>query len=180
MVEGKTLMWPVLFLAVAVVFFAGCARKVYPGDGRLVVVEIAPELDACPLLGSTVGEAVRQGIAMWDEAGARLRTVDKLQPEEQNEAEHAPRLPVHGTCPSAQYDPTAEWGEYENTSGEIVLHNWLPDTRWIVATSLVAHEAGHAIGLDHVPDPTAIMHADAAERADLSDADLREHAMVWP
>ena len=195
-------MWFLLIAALAL-FAAGCSRVVYPGDGRLVIVEIDPALDGCPVQledgsATTVGQIARAGIRYWDAAGARLRTADQLTAADQAEAGAAPRLRISGdSCQEAGADVTYGTGgsviapagvaEYMLLEGVIRLHL----RRWAVQhlsrgglvgiATTIAHETGHALGLNHVPEADAIMCATAAAaRDDLALADFREFARVWP
>lgn len=192
-------------LALVLILLAGCGgcdnrRIVYPGDGRLVIVDIAPELDACMVMRSNtvptgVGWVVRTGIRYWDTVGVRLRTPEQLNSAEAaDEAPTAQHVRVHGnvaiagTNPNGQYDPNKGIAEYHFATGdvELYLENWnMQDVdakgwNWLTATA--AHEFGHAIGLDHVSDEAAVMYharTDDNARTDLAGADVVEYHRVW-
>lgn len=191
------------------VLIAGCGgcgnRIVYPGAEQLVVVDVAPELEQCPVvlsaipnvrstMSTTVGNAVRDGIRYWDLVGAHLRTSDQLSPEEQANAAAAEHIRVHGDCSQLgteaekQYVSGTMLAEYHFSTGDIELYlrywsvNYIDEKGWQWATMKMAHEAGHAIGLDHVSEPDAVMYpsnTDENARADLAAADVSEYDRVW-
>lgn len=182
--------------ALLLLLLAGCGRVVYPGNGHLILVEFDTDLDLCPItvgrdVPTTAGVLFRTGLRYWDAAGVRLRTEDQLLPSEYTEMANAPKLRVRGdTCKSAETKIAERTkntlAQYNDEKGDIqIFLRYWPITRltplgveWF--SSFMAHEAGHAIGLDHVAETNAIMNAVVGLRSDLSDADLQEHARVWP
>jgi hypothetical protein len=176
---------------------SGCRPVVYPGDGRLVVVDVDPELDGCWLSladgkSLAVGSVVRRGIRYWDAAGARTRANDHAVDAGVETA--APHLRIRGDCSDAglaanqNADPTISTAQYEPANGniELFLRYWVVrDVDEETLTSMcstVAHEAGHAIGLDHVPEIDAVMSARrwwGHARIELSAADRGEWERVW-
>lgn len=192
--------WLLVGVVALAAVVAGCSpsRVIYPGDGRLVIVDIDPALDACPLRRdngtvTTFGAAVRAGLQYWNAVGVRLRTPNELLLSEADEAKKAPRLRVFGDPEIAgrdwdKNDGTQRIAQY-NYAGTVQLFTrfWtvtqIDDRYWMEITSTIAHEFGHAIGLEHVSEKEAVMYYEALPenaRDDLADADMREHARVWP
>ena len=53
-----------------------------------------------------------------------------------------------------------------------------PNLRFGVALFTLAHELSHVLGLDHVQDPTELMHPVSSARADLGPGDRQGLALV--
>ncbi len=181
-------MTRLLFLSL---FLTGCF-KVYPGDGTLVIVDIDRDLDTCYVRTSTssdtLGTIIRHGIRLWDVAGTRLRTEDQLIDDERGENESAPRLRIRGdACSEIEADVVrvgngiitpSPVGQYDGDV-HLFIRRWPLDNQLsLIAT--VAHEVGHAIGLDHVRGQgIAVMNESAAPLEEIGESDLREHRRVW-
>jgi hypothetical protein len=133
---------------------AGC-RVVYPGDGRPVAVDSrVPEYDVW----------VRQAAEVWKEAGARL--VPKAQADPS-----WPSVPVEW---GGKQDGLA--GQYAHSGTVRVFESGLASC----PGSVLAHELGHAMGLDHVGGDGHLMSCRTSCQLDLDEEDLAEHARVWP
>lgn len=187
-------MWPVLGLILLVIVANGCSNRriVYPGDGSLVIVDIDADVDRTPVTvqgsaNQTVGDAIRKAIRYWDQAGARLRTVDQLTDTDASSVPDA----VHLTVTSQLDEAAIEKGfdafyNYDTGNIQLFLQRWattdLTTRQWYWLVVTIAHEAGHAIGLDHVTDVNAVMYPDDTNfnsRANLAPADMTEYARVW-
>lgn len=149
-----------LFVA-SLVAVGGCASPV-PGDGRLVSVEVDPAI-ADVLIGAggyhcagstcaswspqPLSVYVGRGLRYWDSVGAQLR----LNTEVGN---RFPAAVLHvvagGDDAPAGEAPAAWWSQVDgniHVTWPMVLSG--DDTAY---ASLFAHEAGHALGLNHVDD----------------------------
>lgn len=165
----------------ALLLLVGGCRVVYPGDGQLVAVELDEALRPCAT------EALRIGTHYWDEAGVQLRVREELPAGGRIAAKISVRgdactdlgdAVVHSGNGTVAPTPAAQYDLYGGNV-YLFLKNWTDDMPGMAQT--IAHELGHAIGLDHVHEYDAVMNGDGGPyRPDLADADLREHARVWP
>ncbi|HZS37824.1 MAG TPA: matrixin family metalloprotease [Polyangia bacterium] len=156
----------VLVLTVA----AGC-RVVVPGDGRVVLVEPDEAVDAAYSI------ELKRSVHFWDVTGACFRVREELVDGEPIAA----RVPfVADGARSNAADPQLAWyaeaeGRVHVPIGELqeldVDHDEL--------TALFAHELGHALGLNHLPQQVALMAPHVPALQQLTDADVREFCTRW-
>jgi Matrixin len=171
-----------------VILMAGCGGleydpsdgdMVYPGDGRLITVlpdeswghrfvqladgSLMPEV-----------ELLRAGAHYWDSVGARLR----LPGEDPGEGRGGPYLPVHR---SGESPDRAGW--YQGDAVTIVAA-WSPrgelsDQGVEYYSTICAHEFGHALGMEHLPEGDAVMYYAPGRRPDLSEWDADQFFKKW-
>jgi hypothetical protein len=143
----------ILMLLAAIATLSGCAAHA-PGDGRLVAVrlspavadyQVAPDNDATggKLPAVSLSSFAADGVHYWDAVGAQLR----VGADETQAAFVLEVVPDDGGVGA----PTDAEGWFDNVDGKI--HVVLP-LRFsgppATYRSFFAHEAGHALGLDHV------------------------------
>ena len=176
--------------AIATIIFiacltCGCAARI-PGDGRLVLVTADETLanttypfkDANGNAGTIrVGDALRKGVHYWDALGAKLRTAEDITPEDGE-----PVATLHYKVASALdelFVGADSW--YSTVDGDVHIpidRLGVRDTQEgftdLTVTADLAHEAGHALGLMHISDTSALMYRAASWRDDLSASDKVE------
>jgi hypothetical protein len=170
---------------IALLWLSGCHRIVYPGNGPLVVVTLDDDFYNHYILegAKQYQEAglIAEGIRVWDACGAHLRMMEQLTNDEKLVADAAPHLHFN----YSDFDPTL-WGstmagDYVSWNGQITLYSWaMAEFDKTTLIEEAAHESGHAIGLNHVPDSNAIMFWQLHYSDKLEAADFAEHARVWP
>lgn len=157
-------------LAAALLQLAGC-RPIYPAD-RLVIVELSPTLEPLRLRTSAgwskVADLAREGIHYWNQLGAELKLRDELTPFDDP---GAPVLRFHEGTLSPDLDGYFDWQSAQITIDMRKFYAGLPS---LFVASMFAHEAGHALGLDHVAEPRAIMFHIPGALAEPSPADDAE------
>lgn len=113
----------------------GCAAEVAPSEAIVFDpcgVAIAPAED----LTSTELASVDEALQLWNEAASLEATRTQRGAEGALTIRFAPSLP-------------AFFGRYDGTTGSILINRDIADTHTRAIT--VAHELGHAFGLEHVP-----------------------------
>lgn len=159
-----------LFLLAAA---AGCGGQQIPGNGQLVVIDVddgfyVDDLQVTPttlqqqLLAARAdgffddafvrseAAAVRAGVHYWNKLGANLHMADELQP-----GEDGPHFGVHRDEFSFPGESNAPIGtEWEGLPFVTIYTSVMRDDDALNYRKLredVAHELGHAIGLQHLP-----------------------------
>jgi hypothetical protein len=163
---------------------ASACRVVVPGDGRLVAIEVAPDIADHEVQIFTgrhtseahrLGEYVAAGAHYWDAVGARLRTADEI-------GEEVPavtvRIEVADAFTSAFSDGHPAWYGYTDGAVHVVLDGYFDQGFAPSYSSLFAHELGHALGLDHISGD-AVMHPGESWRR-LQAADVEQFHRLNP
>lgn len=164
---------------------SGC-MKYYPGNGQLVLVTLDTAFYQNSINdpdGSSHVEAddIGQGLLWWDRVGAHLRTKDTIELTDLLQIDKAPRLHVSRSDSQTSLIGNSEAGQYDPLTGEITLYAWsIIEMDQPQLRCAAAHEAGHAMGLQHVPDPNAVMYYRLADRTGIDDYDIAEFTKYWP
>ena len=161
MAAGASVAVVVLLLA-----SAGC-RKPIPGDGRLVLVRVDTSVASTKvqvvradgsLATTALGPYATLGVHYWDAVGARLRTADERAVDESAAGE------LHIVADSA-LDRALDGAPAFYSEIDGAVHVDLDQLRArgdtyypeVELAGLFAHEAGHALGLEHEAACTGVM-----------------------
>lgn len=175
---------------VAVAAMAACSgcRHPVPGDGRLVLVQVDDALAALPvnvaqpdgtLAQAQLGDYIAQGVRYWDATGARLRTPEQVTADD---GEPAATLQIV-VASSVDHSLDGAPAFYADIDGQIHVDPAqfrAKDGTYYAAVefaAMFAHEAGHALGLDHEPGCTGVMSQQCWLPA-LTDADVAQFGRV--
>jgi hypothetical protein len=154
-------------IVLALVSAAGCRRTV-PGDGRLVLVRVDAALAALPvqvvlddgtLATASLEPYVARGVRYWDAVGARLRTVAQRTPTD------GPVAADLGIVADSALDRALDGAPafYSELDGAVHVDRaqlraqadiYYPE---VELAALFAHEAGHALGLEHERAGSGVM-----------------------
>ncbi len=142
-----------------------------PGDGRLVLVEPDAVVEAA------FGGALARGVRYWDLVGARLRTPGEVIDPDVAAATLAVRS--EGTRDRSA-DPVLAW--YSESDGAI--HVPVAELEGLglggdELTALLAHEAGHALGLGHIAEAAGVMSPHVPPLHSITQADGAEFCARW-
>lgn len=176
-------------ILVVVVVATGC--KIYPGNGRLVIVECDSAISASwvqtgiqtahgwvstPETIEPATPIIAQGLHYWDSLGVRLRGIDDLLPTDEIESS----TPVlHIVSEDGCHASAACQAWYDESDGRIhVPLPWRAGGTTGIIKNLIAHEAGHAIGLHHVDGIYNIMSVDSVA-SEPGVGDIKEFHSVW-
>ena len=85
-----------------------------------------------------------------------------------------PSYPMARGCP---FDPPAELDRLRDEEPVRRVEHWDGTRPWLVTRyddvrAVLMHELGHVVGLDHVDDPTALMHATNTGQTGFGPGDL--------
>lgn len=175
----------VIFLLMILFYGAGCSARV-PGDGRLVLILVdadvadllVPAVDSSGSVPGMVrlGSAICAGVRYWDEVGAHLRCPEDVAPNDPVEA--ASVRVVRAPAVDELFDDGFAW--FNHVDGKI----YAPTDRMLAESaastkkfsynswaSIFAHEAGHALGLQHEDVGGIIMNPNATWRSGLAPED---------
>lgn len=154
----------------------GCNAAVVPGDGSLVVFDVDGDfsrrvaVDSSGVTRSEL-EAVRIGVHAWNMAGARFALADETGSMDAAVVHfglhRSSGLNVDGVC----------WPglNYASIYADHVKDYHSPAFEALSAT--VAHELGHALGLEHTRE-VAVMNP-TENKAALTGSDLAAFAARW-
>ena len=167
---------------VLVCALAGCegyATKQIPGDGHLVIIDIESGFGGRLITDAsgnarTEMEAVRRALHVWDALGAQLRAPDEVSADV---AARAPHFGVHRSVVHWESAGGVCWPGlgYADIYAETIEETSFPNFEAVEST--VAHELGHAMGLEHVSGDGVMRPSDEAVAT--TDADAAEFARVY-
>lgn len=164
---------------------SGCLRY-YPGDGQLVLVTLDDAFYRNSITdtdGTQHVEAddIEQGLLWWNVVGARLRTKNQIELTDLLQIDKAPRLHISRSDTQTSLIGGGEAGQYDSLTGEVTLYAWaVIELDQAQLRCAAAHEVGHAMGLQHVADPEAVMYYALADRTGINDSDIAEFTKYWP
>lgn len=155
-------------LVVVVAVGGGGCRPSVPGDGRLVLVRVERSLATLPvqvvrddgaLVTASLAPYVADGMRYWDVVGARLRTVAQATATDgpvAAELDVVADSALERACDGAPAFYSALDGAVHVDREQLCARGdaWYPE---VELRALFAHEAGHALGLEHEPAGAGVM-----------------------
>lgn len=169
-------------LLLAFVMLAGCdgiPREIPGGYGELVIVDYDEDFENEIMTdGKAEAEGVRAGIHYWNDLGANMRTQDELTNVPSN-ASHYHIKRDSFSWPGVNAMGLTMPGLGYSTIYPSVLRNYGMWT-WKDMRQTVAHELGHAIGMNHVDGKGVMNKSDAYYNNDPSELDMDEYLRNYP
>lgn len=161
-----------LFLVLSLASCQSCTF--YPGH-QYVILDVDPVILEW---GGGFGRmATMQGSHYWDSVGAHFRLPDDLTPEDEANIASwggVQHLPIRWRSTDPTY---AGWYHTDGTI-TLILEDFNEDSI-LTTMNTVAHELGHSMELNHVPDPEAVMYFETRPRSAINHTDVDEFHRVW-
>jgi hypothetical protein len=148
------------------IFLSGCGVKAIPGDGSLVQVHLAEGFSAVQKAGFA------KGVLYWDKVGARLRLEGDGLPTAEQPAAHL-YLEQSGTALISM-----AWTDVTTATIRFDMEK-IASLNELGCATLIAHESGHALGLQHNPGAN-VMDPEPYPMHEISAEDVTEFRNVWP
>ena len=176
----------VLFVSIAL---GGCARTAHSG---LVVVDFDAEYHTAIIPTLTGGQLampyLEAGLKYWAPVGVTFATPEYLgagDPEIDAALKTYPHVRVRWALDDTNPFEPGLAGRYDYSTGEISLYMryWIENKHTLpyegtALSTMIAHELGHAMGLEHVIDAKAVMQSQNQYLDCIGAADVAEFERV--